>query len=235
MTSEIMAKPSETSRIITAAAKVALAPLGCVRKGQSRVWRCDRRFWAVQIEFQPSGWGSGSYLNVGPEWFWQIGPGLSWSYRPTDFITFENAEQFRPLAEAMATIAAREVITLTERFRTLDDIYRHLTRRPLQDDWNLYDAAVVSALLGDLETSRAHFLRLETCEVVFSWQPRLKARSAELAALLDRPAQFQQAVYQGMLERRKALRLPDDPECLNAALACRESRSPTPRSEPSAP
>lgn len=219
-----MARLSETSRIIAAAAKAALAPLGCVRKGQSRVWLCDRRFWAVHIEFQPSGWGSGSYLNIGPDWLWQGGPGRSWTYRPCEFISLESAEQFKPLAEAMAATAAREVIALTERFVTLTDIYRHITRRPLKDNWTLYDAAVVSALRGDVESARAHCLRLSNCEIVFDWQRNLKSRTAELAAVLDRPAALHDFIYRGMLDRRNNLRLPEDRECLTAALAYKEPR-----------
>lgn len=219
-----MAKPTQSSQLITAAAKAALIPLGCIRAGRSRVWRCDRRFWSVWIEFQPSAWVSGSYLNIAPEWLWPSGPGRSWSYRPTDFIAFENEEQFKPLAETMAAIAAHEVIALTERFRTLTDIYRYITSRPLKDDWNLFDAAVVSALLGDIETSRNYFCRLENCQVIFGWQHQLKARSAEFAALLDRPTAFQEAIYQGIRDRRRSLRLPEDAECLTTALACKVPR-----------
>jgi hypothetical protein len=55
-----MAKANEHGRLIAAAAKAALAPLGCVRKGQSRVWYSDQRYWVIAVEFQPSGWSKGS-------------------------------------------------------------------------------------------------------------------------------------------------------------------------------
>jgi hypothetical protein len=50
-----MAKASEHGRIIASAAKAALAPLGCLRRGQSRIWQDDHRYWAINVEFQPSG------------------------------------------------------------------------------------------------------------------------------------------------------------------------------------
>ena len=52
-------------RLIAAAAKRHLSPLGCRRKGQSRFWSADHGFYQIGIEFQPSGWSKGSYLNEG--------------------------------------------------------------------------------------------------------------------------------------------------------------------------
>jgi hypothetical protein len=67
-----MATQNEHGRLIAAAAKAALLPLGCRRIGQSRVWYSDERFWAVSIEFQPSAWRKGSYLIVGVTLFWYL-------------------------------------------------------------------------------------------------------------------------------------------------------------------
>lgn len=47
-----MAKRNEHGRLIAAAAKAALVPLGCKRKGQSRRWYSDQGFWVVFVEFQ---------------------------------------------------------------------------------------------------------------------------------------------------------------------------------------
>ena len=107
-----MAKQNEHGRLIAAAAKAALAPLGCKRKGQSRLWFSDERYWLITVEFQPSGWSRGSYLNVRPQWLWlRLGANDHFP-RPTDYIEFENAEQFIPLIENMAAIAAQTVLTL---------------------------------------------------------------------------------------------------------------------------
>src|SRR4051812_24961685 len=109
-----MTQQNEHGRLIAAAAKAALSPLGCKRKGQSRFWYSDQHFWVVSIEFQPSGWAKGSYLNVGAHWLWYSNRnwGFSEEARVEDlgFTRFENVEQFRPLIAAMATRAAEEVL-----------------------------------------------------------------------------------------------------------------------------
>jgi hypothetical protein len=208
---------NEHGKLIASAAKAALAPLGCVRKGQSRSWYADQRFWAIWIEFQPSGWSKGSYLNIGARYFWHPGPGHSYSYRPVDFIPFENAEQFAPLIEAMAAVAAREVIAMRVRFRTPSEIQRHLLSPPLRDGWPVYDAAVASWLAGDFDQSRTLFDRIASWPTFgYDWQHRLKASSAALAALLDRPQAFRAAVLDIMQQQRALIGLAEDRGCLDA-------------------
>src|SRR5438105_812660 len=107
-----MSKPSEHGRLIAAAAKAALAPLGCRRKGQSRLWYSDQRFWIISVEFQPSAWSKGSYLNVGVSWLWSPGRGIDISTRPVDFVAYENVNQFQPLIEKVAKRGAEEVAHL---------------------------------------------------------------------------------------------------------------------------
>src|SRR6202000_1719294 len=38
-------------------------PLGLERRGRSRTWIDDQRWYAIVVEFQPSGFSKGSYLN----------------------------------------------------------------------------------------------------------------------------------------------------------------------------
>src|SRR5262245_19987372 len=124
-----MAKQNEHGRLI-AAAKARRAPLGCKRKGQSRLWISDERYWLITVEFQPSAWSRGSYLNVRPQWLWlQLGANDHFP-RPADYIEFESVEQFKPLIDNMAAIAAQTVLALRERFRALTDVNRYFERLP---------------------------------------------------------------------------------------------------------
>lgn len=56
------------NKVIRAAAKSALTPLGLKQQRNSRIWYDDRGWWALVVEFQPSGFQRGSYLNVGVVW-----------------------------------------------------------------------------------------------------------------------------------------------------------------------
>jgi hypothetical protein len=212
-----MARQREHDRLIAAAAKAALAPLGCTRKGQSRVWISDQRFWAIQVEFQPSGWSKGSYLNVGAAWLWYPYKGLpfNWGYRVADFIPFETAEQFTPLIVGMAARAAQEVLALRQKFRTLGDIHRDLITRVSNDGWPDYHAAVAAGLVGDITTSRRLFLRFDQWADSPQWKTKLKSESTRLAALLDEPTRFKAAVVDIIQQCRALNKLPADPTCLD--------------------
>jgi hypothetical protein len=210
-----MAKADEHSRIIAAAARASLEPLGLKRKGQARSWYSDQRFWMIWVEFQPSGWSKGSYLNVGVQWLWHAGPGFDQWDRPVDFVPFESAEQFTPPMKDMAARAAQEVETWKDRFKSFADICHYLIAHATRDGWPIYNAAVASGLAGDEKTSRRFFQQMKDWETYgYDWQLRLKADSAALAALLSDPEKFRAKVL-GLIEHKRALiKLPPDPNCL---------------------
>src|SRR5687767_12866016 len=97
-----MAEP-EHSKIIAQAAKEVLAPLGFRRSGRSRLWLADHGYWLGVVEFQPSGFSKGSYLNVAAHWLWRPPPHvMTFDYFHPDqtrpYIDFVDAAQFTPLA-----------------------------------------------------------------------------------------------------------------------------------------
>jgi hypothetical protein len=219
-----MAKASEHGNIIAAAAKAALAPIGCVRKGQSRVWYSDQRYWLIAVEFQPSGWSKGSYLNIFITWLWKETQGYAISYRPAGFVPFENTEQFAAEIANMAAVAAREVEKQRERFSTFDRLYQHLLSESDRDSWPKYNAAVAAGLRGEMKIARRLFGEMEAWTTYGSeWQEKLKADSAALARLLDEPAQFRAAVLAIIERRREIMRLAPDPHCLDALDSIRSS------------
>lgn len=210
-----MAKVNEHGRIIAAAAKAALGPLGLRRKGQSRIWYSDQRFWVIFVEFQPSGWSKGSYLNIGIRWLWHAESGIDQWDRPVDFVPFENAEQFAPLMKDMAARAAQEVEIRKDRFKTFADICQYLVARATRDSWPVYNAAIATGLAGDEEISRRFFQRMKDWETYgYDWELQLKADGAALGALLFDPEKFRAKVL-SIIERKRALmKLPPDPNCL---------------------
>jgi hypothetical protein len=213
----LVATQNEHGRLIAAAAKAALSPIGCVRRGQSRVWLSDQRFWAIMIEFQPSGFSKGTYLNVGASWLWYERPGMAFNvgYRVAgaDFIPFENAAQFGPLVETMAARAAEEVLAMRERFSSVAAISRYLSARQYTDIRIRY-AAIAAGLNSEFDLSRRLFQQIQNCAVNFDWEAKVQSDAAALAALLDDPAQFRSAVRHIIDARRAQARLPPLADCL---------------------
>ena len=170
------------------------------------------------IEFQPSGFSKGSYLNVGASWLWYDRAGLAFNvgYRVAGagFISFENSEQFRPLIETMAAQAAEAVLAMRAKFASIAMISRFLNGEPNWQPSDLFGAAVAAGLNHEFELSRKRFHEMLSYPVVDEWRVKRHAEAAALLALLDDAAQFRAAVRRTIDARRRQARLPPIADCL---------------------
>jgi hypothetical protein len=172
-----VAKQGEHDKLIAAAAKEMLAPLGYRRKGRSRLWLADRGYWLSIVEFQPSGWSKGSYLNVAAHWLWSPGSDLSFNYleQISPHIEFVDGAQFEPLARELARQAAETSVRYARQFGSIEAIADTLEAtleageklleahglrergRKAPGGWAAFDLAVAAALAGRQDLARDHF------------------------------------------------------------------------------
>jgi hypothetical protein len=118
----------------------------------------------------------------------------------------------------MAAIAAHTVETMRVRFRTLEDVNRFFAERISQDGFPVYRAAITAGLVGDIETARKLFERMERIDLTNwgSWITKLTSECTTLAALLDDPDHYKAALLETITNRREKMRLPPDPKCLES-------------------
>lgn len=206
-----MSSEGEHGQIIAAAARAALVPLGFRRKGRSRVWYADRGFWLSVVEFQPSGFCKGSYLNVGVHWFW--GPQDFLSIHYTDagrrtFIEFTGVEQFKPLAEQQAASAADASTAFCARFKTIEDTARTLASDSEQltlltgqaGGWPDFHAAIALGLAGEVVAARA---LLRAVIKSFEGWPAMLEPVVKYEALLGDPVGFRAAAENQINRKRQ--------------------------------
>lgn len=217
-----MSRSEEIGKLIAAAATATLSPLGCQRLGKSRTWISDQRFWLIVIEFQPSSWEKGSYLNVGAMWLWRARKGHAFNagYRIADFVPFYNSEQFSSAAAGLAAQAAQEVQRLRVQFGSLHDIYRYLLDHTSEENWKIFHAAIAAGLVGDIDNARRLFRIFADMPIRGTqWEIELWARNAALAALLDKPDQFRASVLATIQECRLLNGHSTDLACLDGMSA----------------
>jgi hypothetical protein len=123
-----MGKASLHSKLLTAAARKFLQPMGLVQKGRSRIWFDDHAWWICVIEFQPSSWSRGSYLNVGCMWLWHAQDYLSFDEggRVAPFSEFRGEARFEILADSLAERAACEVSRYRKLFPNVREVCAYL-------------------------------------------------------------------------------------------------------------
>ncbi|WP_375269093.1 hypothetical protein [Phenylobacterium sp.] len=203
---------SAHDKIIAAAAKSTLQPLGLRRKGQSRLWIGDHGWWLAVVEFQPSGFEKGSYLNVAAHWLWSntgyitfdLGGGADHGSRAAGFEAYRSEAQFEEAASKLAEIAAQEVQNLTARLRSVNQAADFLVgreRTARSGSWPAYNAGIAAGLAG----------RLDEADVMLSsvTDLRVKDIADRYASLTSDATRFREEAIAQIGGQREALRLSD--------------------------
>lgn len=162
----------QDNKIINAAAKKILAPEGLFRVGSSRRWIDDNGYFVIQVEFQPSAYDRGSYLNVGISFLWEASKGLNEtlafnigyrvdkagyaSYRGNDAAYEKKMEDF---AEA-----AMEKVREYRLFRNMDYAKEQMKSQlnSIPENrvfWEVYELAMLCFLKRDFEEGKEYFNR----------------------------------------------------------------------------
>lgn len=105
------------TKIINKISKETLGSLGVKRKGQSRIWLDDNGWWVTVIEFQPSTWSKGTYLNIAINF--QQYPNEHCSFdifnREAGFVEYISDEEFEPKILELAELAKSRVLEIREK------------------------------------------------------------------------------------------------------------------------
>jgi hypothetical protein len=218
------------SKILSAAARETLKPIGLQRKGRSRIWLDDNGWWAGVVEFQPSSWSRGSYLNVGAMWLWHPPPhhisfDVDHRVGEAGYIEYESDDQFAPLAQRLATMAADRIGDLRQRFPDLDAAAKHLVGQAQGNDWPTFHAGVALALADRRKAAAAMFKRLNADPDDPDWWPEAVDRAHRHAGTLSSKTggeQFRQEVSEAIRDARTSLKLDPDLELPWEAQATRQ-------------
>jgi hypothetical protein len=184
-----MSRQHPHTKLINAAARETLRPLGLVQAGRSRTWLDDQGWWLGIVEFQPSVWTRGSYLNVGVNWLWNVKDWLSFDFgyrvdepgKEQTFFEYESDDQFAPLARQLAMVAAERITHYRRLFPTLAAAATRL--KGADDLERSLDAGVALGLVGEPDTAAAMLDRFITW---FESGEEAEWRSDDDAPLYDR-------------------------------------------------
>lgn len=201
-------------KIIANAAKAALEPLGFNRKARSRTWIADHSWWATVVEFQPSSWSKGSYLNVAAHWLWSDSEHISFDFggRIAEHVQYVTDEQFSIAMAELAKMAAEEAESLTRRFDSLGATAEVLlnSERTSRDysrgGWMAYHAGVAASLTGRSNDASDMFARI--AEGSTPEHSVLAKAARKMAAIADQPHTVRSEVSCLIEHHRSALRLP---------------------------
>ena len=187
-----------------------LSPLGLRRKGRSRTWVDDRGWWLIVVEFQPSSWAIGSYLNVGACWLWAEKDHFSFDvgYRLQPLVKYVDDGQFGQALAKMATSAKKRIFELRHQFQTLSDVATSLDRNVGRSPWGLYHAGTALGCVGEVQRAQQRFHELTLWAAEHNWEKQVKTAASNLAGDLPNTHLFRQAVTETVKKTRTLLKLP---------------------------
>jgi hypothetical protein len=204
---------NRVSEILQRAARTTLAPLGVEQVGRSRNWQDDRRWYMTTVEFQPSDFSKGTYLNVGVCWLWAENDYVSFDvgHRIDGYVEYESDQQFEPEAHRLAVLAAKKVQHYRARFTTAARAARHygvLFGRNL-GIWERFHAGVLRGLLGHSWRSGWHLGRCsaEARGSDLDWEIARARRAADLRALARDTGAFRRELRATIARSRTLLGL----------------------------
>jgi hypothetical protein len=178
------------------------------------------------VEFQPSGFSKGSYLNIAAHWLWRPLPycSLSFDYflpgQTRPFIRFIDTAQFIPLANEQAEQAARESEQLARRLGNIAAVasvlieemnkdQKRIANAPTYSDappaWPAFHAAIAAGLTGDAAMASGVFSAVS--DTLGRRFPPLHDWIARADQALNR-GDFPIFVHSTINERRAASKLP---------------------------
>lgn len=226
-----MAKTNVHSKILEKAAGEILIPLGVLQNGHSRTWIDDQGWWIGLVEFQPSSWSKGSYLNVGVTWLWNEKDYFSFDvgYRVDHHVRYENDDQFGAEALRLARLAGDEIVKYRTMFPTIDSAAAYLREHAdASNPWSLSNAAVACAYVGDTGKSTRYFEMLIRQSADSSWEKDLQGRAVQLATEVKDTQAFRRSIEESIVRTRQLLKLPQNGRISQAPTRTKTPSSVTP-------
>jgi len=202
--------PTDHNKLITAAAKKALSPLGLRQQRKSRLWYDDHGWWAIIVEFQPSSWDRGTYLNVGVSWM--LYESEHWTFdigHRIDGFRSATSAGFETTMANVAAQAANKVQEYRERFATLDAVSTYYQTIDGRGGWPDYHAGVIEGLRGNRNAAEQRFSSVMKSDATTTWHRALQYRCQDLMRLLPEPKSFRDSIL-GIVLRCRSGRCLDD-------------------------
>lgn len=193
---------TDSNKIIQSAAKAVLQKEGLFQKGASRIWIDDNGWYLTIIEFQPSGYAKGAYLNVATHYLWKETDHFTFDYggRIGDFKAFSgDTERFLAEMTELAQTAIRQV----REYRRFCDLKyakkRILNAKAANEIRELYNKLMICGLCKDAAAQKYfRLLQKKRKSILYPWEQQIyEELERQIASVIDNP----QAMYSYIVEK----------------------------------
>ena len=179
------------NKLLKKIAKERLKPCGIIQQGQSRTFFYDKGWFTIVIEFQPSSWSKGTYLNIGVDFNFYPRDYFAfvYGYREKGFEEFKDEEQFNKIVNELCELTIKRVQQLEQKFIDVWTALKIAEKEKGGDTWRIYELAVLNILTSNFYKARKQLLQVSKTKCEYNWEMERKKVADELIDWLqERPA-----------------------------------------------
>lgn len=199
------------NKLLKKIAKERLKPYGIYLQGQSRTFLYDKGWFTIVIEFQPSTYSKGTYLNIGvdfnfyPRDYFAFGYG----YREKGFEEFTDEEQFVRLVNDLCDLTIKRVQELDRKFQDIWTALKTVDKEKGEDTWRLFEVAVLNALISNFDKARKLLRQVSKTKCEYDWEIERKKLVNELLEWLQESPASLEKIENIINQTRQLKKLPE--------------------------
>lgn len=197
------------NKLLKNIAKKRLSPYDIYQHGKSRIFLYDNGWWIIIIEFQPSSFSKGTYLNIGINFNFYPNDSFAFSYghREKNLEEAENEVLFEKIINDYCDYTIKKVEKLKYKFRNVHAAIKTFKKQEF-DSWDHFDLAMLYGITGQLNRSRRRLKKVirEKCEHDFEIERRKVAK--EILPWLGNHQMFLENIKALIIKTRQLKKLP---------------------------
>ena len=204
------------NKIIKKVATEILNSYGIYRKGQSRTYIDDNGWFINVIEFQPSRWDKGSYLNIGINFNWYLQEYFSFDigYRESYFTKFIDEKQFTEYINDLCVKSIKKLTEYRNNLKNLKEAEKLILKHNFTSDnfWGNYHKGIISGLVYNINNLNKYFSKiLNENDENIGWRIELKNKTNELRKIAnDDINKFREKIIDLIKDTRKLKKLDEN-------------------------
>jgi len=198
------------NKLLKKTAKERLTPFRITQKGSSRTFLFDNGWWTIIIEFQPSSYSKGSYLNIGLDFNFYPRDhfAFTYGYRENGFEKANDETAFIKIINDYCDLTITKVDNLKLKFKDVwtaaDTFKKHVDN----DSWNKFDLAILYGLTGKISDSKKLLLDIKKQKCEYDYEFKRQQFVTDILPWLDNDETFLIKIKELINQTRQLKKLP---------------------------
>ncbi len=204
---------SDLSKIIQQSVREIFKANGLEQIGRSRSWKLDQIWYTILVEFQPLSGHQATCVNVGIGFHWFPKDYFSFDigHRASEFVHFENPDQFTQAVTRLAHIAVEQLAIYQDAMSNPESAVQTILKHRFSSDelWGNFHRGTICGLTQDFLAAERYYKRLLTQDLSAPFEQKLAEVTHQLLSRLRDPALFRLTVLEQIAENRRLNKLPE--------------------------